>query len=348
MGSMSETSPFSELSALPGAGVTEGAPDGDPLLERARETLRAEAGAVLALLERLDGRFVRAVELLYACRGRVVVTGMGKSGLIGKKLAATLSSTGTPAVFLHPAEGVHGDLGMVTREDAVIMLSNSGETAEVVATIPVVKRLGVPLVSLVGRMGSTLARLSDVALDVSVEREACPLNLAPTSSTAAALAMGDALAMALLEKRHFGPEEFALLHPGGNLGRRLLLRVGEVMHRDGQVPLVDEGVSVREALLEMSAKRLGMTGVRSGSGELVGIITDGDIRRRLERDGELLVRRAGEVMSPRPRWIGVHALAAEALRHMEEHKITSLFVKDGEGHLVGAVHLHDLLAAGLA
>ncbi|MBF0154758.1 MAG: KpsF/GutQ family sugar-phosphate isomerase [Magnetococcales bacterium] len=317
------------------------------MLDQARQTLRLEAEEILAAAQRLDERFVRSVEILDACEGRVVVTGMGKSGLIGKKIAATLASTGTPAFFLHPAEGRHGDVGMLTNRDVLLALSNSGDTWEVVALLPVIKRLGIPLLALVGRVDSTLARESSLFLDVSVRREACPLNLAPTSSTTVALAMGDALAVALLRKRGFGPEQFAERHPGGALGKRLLLRVTDLMHQGERIPLANADATVRDALFEMTSKRFGMTGVCDATGGLCGVITDGDIRRWLERDEQLLQRRAGEIMTPHPKSIGSEALAAEAVKIMEEKKITSLFVRDGSGSLVGVIHLHDLLQAGL-
>ena len=318
-----------------------------PMLEQARKTLRTEAAAILALAERLDDRFALAVARILACRGRVVVTGMGKSGLIGHKISSTLSSTGTPSFYLHPAEGSHGDIGMVRRQDVLLALSNSGETPEVIALLPMIKRLGTGLISLVGRLDSTLARISDVVLDVSVAQEACPLGLAPTCSTTAALAMGDALAVALLEARGFGPDEFALLHPGGSLGKKLLLRVADRMHGRERIPMVPESGRVRDAMLEMTAKRFGMTGVADASGRLAGIITDGDLRRWLERDERLLERRCGEIMTPAPKTIAPEALAVEAVRIMEDCKITSLFVKDAQGDVVGVIHLHDLLEAGL-
>ncbi len=332
------------------------------MLKQARQTLQLEAEAILALVDRLDDRFTLAVERILDCKGRVVVTGMGKSGLIGQKLAATLASTGTPAFFLHPAEGSHGDVGMVTRQDVVLALSNSGETWEVISLLPVIKRLGATLIGFVGRIDSTLARMSDVVLDVSVQREACPLGLAPTCSTTAALAMGDALAVALLEARGFGTDEFALLHPGGSLGKKLLLRVRDRMHGRERVPMVPEGHPVRDAMLEMTDKRFGMTGVKDGSGRLIGIITDGDLRRWLERDERLLSRRSGQIMTAAPKTIAADALAVEAVRKMEDNKITSLFVVEGAlverplvdgtpvegiGRVVGVIHLHDLLEAGL-
>ncbi|MBF0109346.1 MAG: KpsF/GutQ family sugar-phosphate isomerase [Magnetococcales bacterium] len=335
------------------------------MLDAARRTLALEARAIDAMASRLDERFILAVNRLHDCRGRVVVSGMGKSGLIGQKIAATLSSTGTPAFFLHPAEGSHGDLGMMTRQDCLIALSNSGETGELIAIMPVVKRLGVPLIGLLGRIDSTLGRLCDVALDVSVEREACPLGLAPTSSTTAALAMGDALAVSLLEQRGFDEEQFALFHPGGNLGKRLLLKVQDLMHTGSRIPLVPEHENGRETILEMTAKRFGMTGVVDASGQLLGIITDGDLRRHLERGSALLTQTAGTLMTRHPKTITSDALAVEALRLMEEKKITSLFVlpepaskgRDAESRtkapdrspteVIGVIHLHDLLQAGL-
>lgn len=320
------------------------------MLDGARRTLDLEARAITAMADRLDARYVQAVDLIHACRGRVVVTGMGKSGLIGQKIAATLSSTGTPSFFLHPADGSHGDLGMLTRQDCGIVLSNSGETAEVVAIIPVIKRLGLPLIGLLGRVDSTLARVSDVVLDVSVTQEACPLGLAPTSSTTAALAMGDALAVSLLEKRGFNAEQFALFHPGGNLGKRLLLKVQDLMHVGSRIPLVSDQGSGQDAIFEMTAKRFGMTGVVDHQGGLVGIITDGDLRRHLEGGHALLSKKAGALMTPRPQTISAEALAVEALRKMEEKKITSLFVHPGgddSGGVLGVIHLHDLLQAGL-
>ncbi|MBF0191102.1 MAG: KpsF/GutQ family sugar-phosphate isomerase [Magnetococcales bacterium] len=317
------------------------------MLERARQVLGLEAEAILAMAARLDQRFPEAVERLHACRGRVVVSGIGKSGMIGRKIAATLASTGAPALFLHPAEGSHGDLGMVTRADVVVLISNSGETWEVLGLLPVFKRLGVPLIAMTGRMDSTLARMSDVVLDIGVSREACPMGLAPTSSTTAALAMGDALAVCLLEKRHFSPEQFAFLHPGGSLGRRLLVRVSDRMHTGAKIPCVKEADTVRDALFEMTAKRLGMTGVLDEAGRLTGVITDGDLRRLLEREEDLLKRVAGEVMTRNPKVIAGDALAAEAARVMETAKITGLFVVTPERIPEGVIHLHDLLEAGL-
>ncbi|ABK45825.1 KpsF/GutQ family protein [Magnetococcus marinus MC-1] len=317
------------------------------MLARARQTLELEAEAILAMRERLNGDFVQAVQQILACTGRVVVTGMGKSGIIGHKIAATLSSTGTPALYLHPGEGIHGDLGMLTAQDCVIALSNSGETAEVLALLPVIKRLGTPLIAILGRMASTLARQSDVALDASVAREACPLNLAPTSSTTAALALGDALAVALLEARGFSEDQFALFHPGGALGRKLLLKVEDLMHHGAALPQVARHTLVKDALWEMTAKRLGLTAVLEEDGRLAGIITDGDLRRQLEdHPGDLLNLRAEQIMTVNPKAIQPDALAAQAVHDMETRAITALLVVDAQ-QLVGVIHLHDLLRAGV-
>lgn len=321
------------------------------MLEQAQKTLRMEAQAIERLADRLDVTFEDSIKLMASCKGRIVVTGMGKSGLVGQKIAATLSSTGTPAFFLHPAEGSHGDLGMVTPRDVVITISNSGETQEVIALLPVFKRMGVPMIAMVGGANSTLAKMSDVFLDVSVEKEACPLGLAPTCSTTAALAMGDALAVTLLEQRGFSPEQFAFFHPGGSLGKKLLLRVADRMHSGEHIPMVKESDLVRDAMLEMTAKRFGMTGVANSDGKLVGILTDGDLRRNLERESDLLNMQISEIMTKNPATISEEALAVEAVKKMEELKITSLFVlggsQDADQELVGVIHLHDLLQAGL-
>ncbi len=314
------------------------------LLDMADRVLRLEAESIAALRQRLDDRFVRAVELMHGCRGRVIVTGMGKSGLIGRKIAATLASTGTPAYFLHPAEGVHGDIGMVAKDDLVLGLSNSGETDEVLAVLPAIKRLGIPLILLTGSSGSTLARQADVVLDVGVTEEACPINLAPTSSTTAALAMGDALAMALLDLRGLGPEDYAALHPRGSLGWQSLFRVRDLMHTGEALPVVSETATMKEAIQEMGAKRLGMTTVVDGSGRLVGVITDGDLRRQQLSHGTLLDRRAGECMTAKPKRIGGDELAARALAIMEG-VITSLVITDDAGRPAGVIHIHDILRA---
>ncbi len=317
------------------------------VLQAARRVLGIEAEAVRALIPRLDGRFVQAVEMLQACRGRVVLTGMGKSGFIAKKIAATLASTGTPALFLHPAEGVHGDLGMVVRGDVVVAVSNSGETEEIVELLPAFKRLGVGLIALAGNPLSTLARQSDVVLDVGVAEEACSMNLAPTASTTAALAMGDALAVTLLERRGTRPEDFALIHPGGTLGRKLLLKVEDLMHRGAGVPRVAQDLTMREAIPVISGKRLGMAAVTDAEDRLVGIITDGDLRRALQRWPDLLERPVHAVMTRGAKCIGKDALAAKAVQVMEEHAITSLLILDAAGRPEGVIHLHDLLRAGV-
>jgi len=317
------------------------------ILERARRVLEIEAQAVTALIRRLDERFIRAIEILEECQGRVVLTGMGKSGFIAKKIAATLASTGTPALYLHPAEGVHGDLGMIVRGDVVIAVSNSGVTPELIEILPALKRLDVKVIALVGSLDSIVAKQSDVALDVSVEEEACPLDLTPTASTTAALAMGDALAVALFEKRGFRAEDFAVLHPGGRLGRRLLLRVRDLMHMGDEMPIVSEETLMRDAVLEISSKRLGMTAVIDGGGRVAGIITDGDLRRGLEKYRDVLDRPAKACMTRYPKIIDREELAARAVQVMEQHKITSLLIVDGAGRPDGVVHLHDILRAGV-
>jgi arabinose-5-phosphate isomerase len=320
------------------------------ILEEAKKVIRIEAEALLALADAINGEFERAVRLILDCRGRVVVTGMGKSGLVGQKIASTMASTGTPAFFLHPAEGIHGDLGMIMRGDVVIAISNSGETEEVVRILPVIKRLGASLVAMTGNASSTLARSGDIFLDISVKEEACPLGLAPTASTTATLAMGDALAVALLLERGFKAEDFALFHPGGALGKKLLLRVEDLMHQGDALPLVSVATPMREALFVITAKGLGITGVTDRAGALVGVITDGDLRRALEKGTDILERAAGDLMSSRPKRIRRTELAAKALQRMEEHAITSLFVfEDDDAPVpVGILHLHDLLKAGLA
>ncbi len=314
------------------------------LLAMADRVLRLEAESIAALRDRLDDRFVEAVGLLRCCRGRVIVTGMGKSGLIGRKIAATLASTGTPAYFLHPAEGVHGDIGMMAREDVVLALSNSGETDEVLAVLPAIKRLGASLILLTGSPASTLAGQADVVLDVGVREEACPMNLAPTSSTTAALAMGDALAMALLDLRGVRAEDYAALHPRGSLGWKALGKVGDLMRTGDAVPVVREGASMKEAIEEMNAKNLGMTTVVNTSGRLVGVITDGDLRRHQLVHGDLLDRRAGDCMTANPKRIGANELAARALALMEG-VVTSLVIADETGRPTGVIHIHDILRA---
>jgi arabinose-5-phosphate isomerase len=310
-------------------------------LDTARRVLAIESEAVASLAARLDASFDRAVDLLVGCQGRVVVTGLGKSGLICQKIAATLSSTGTPAYFLHPGEALHGDIGLVVAGDVVMLLSNSGETDELVRCVEIMRRVGVPIVALTGRPGSTLARHADVALDVAVPREACALDLAPTASTTAALAMGDALAVACYEARGFTPKDFARVHPAGRLGRKMV-EVRELMHRDDGVPQVGESATLEEAVREISAKRLGMTCVVDGSGRLVGILTDGDLRRRLLAAERPLAGGVAEAMTRSPVTIAPDALAGEALRILEERKITSLAVVEPDRKLAGVLQIHDL------
>ena len=308
----------------------------------ARKVLETEAAAILALVARLDERFDAAVEILRRCRGRVVVTGMGKSGLICRKIAATLTSTGTPALFLHPAEAMHGDLGVLQSDDVVVALSYSGETDEILRLLEAIRRLGAKLIAVTGRPASTLAQAADVALDGSVAEEACPMNLVPTASTTAALAIGDALAMTLLVEKGFKQEDFASLHPGGKLGKRLM-RVGSLMHGGTQCPIVQEATRMRDVIYEMSSKGLGMTCVVDGSDALLGIITDGDLRRHMDRAPDIMELTAADVMTHGPVAIPPATLAAEALNIMESRKITSIVVVDGDTRRVaGVVHLHDL------
>jgi arabinose-5-phosphate isomerase len=322
-------------------------PKGGTSLDAGRRVLGIEARAVQALVQRLDGGFTQSVDLLYQCKGKVVVSGMGKSGLIGQKIAATMASTGTPSFFLHPAEGLHGDLGMLARRDVLIAISNSGETQEILQLLPFMERMGIPVVAIVGRMSSTLAKNSTVALDVSVAEEACPMGLAPTASTTATLAMGDALAVALLEKRGFKEQDFAQFHPGGTLGRRLLVKVRDLMHSGQDVPQVEEMVLASVAILEMSAKKLGMTTVVDRAGALLGVITDGDLRRFVQQGGDFSKINAGSLASRRPKLIGPDELAAKAVEMMERFSITTLVVADSAKRIVGVVHLHDLLKHGI-
>ena len=320
--------------------------DSDQLLARGRRVLETEVAAVAALQGRLGEAFVEACRVLHDCAGRVVVTGMGKSGHIGNKIAATLASTGTPAFFLHPAEASHGDIGMITHEDVVIAISNSGETAELVTILPVIKRLAVPLIAMTGRPQSTLAKAAAAVLDVSVAEEACPHNLAPTASTTATLAMGDALAVAVLEARGFSEDDFARSHPGGNLGR-LLVRVADVMRTGDELPAVGPDASMRDGLLEISRKGLGMTAVVDAQRRVLGIYTDGDLRRTLDQPIDVRTKQMGEVMTPNPRTIASRRLAAEAVHLMETHRITQLLVVDENNVLVGALNVHDLFRAGV-
>ncbi|MGQ0694570.1 MAG: KpsF/GutQ family sugar-phosphate isomerase [Nitrospiraceae bacterium] len=312
-----------------------------------KRVLAIEGRAVQALIDRLDSKFSKAVDLLAQCKGKVVVSGMGKSGLIGQKIAATLASTGTSSFFLHPAEGVHGDLGMLARRDALIAISNSGETQELLQLLPYVERMGIPVIGLTGRMNSTLAKNCDVTLDVSVAEEACPMGLAPTASTTATLALGDALAVALLQKRGFKEEDFAQFHPGGTLGRRLLIKVKDLMHTATDIPKVDESAAGTAAILEMTAKKLGMTTVVDQTGKLTGIVTDGDLRRYIQRGGDFSRVTASELGSRNPKTIGPDDLAAKAVEMMERFSITTLVVTEGDRNIRGVIHLHDLLKNGI-
>jgi arabinose-5-phosphate isomerase len=318
------------------------------VIEIGKRVIRIEANAVAELEDRIDENFAEVVDLILGSTGRVVITGVGKSGIIAKKIVATMNSTGTPALYLHPADAVHGDLGVVRKEDVVICISKSGDTVEVLRLIPIFKRIGVPVISMVGNLNSQLARLSDYVLNVSVKEEACPYNLAPTASTTATLAMGDALAIALLEKRNFTVENFALFHPGGNLGKRLLLKVEELMVSGKDVPIVRTSTPMKETIIEMTSKRLGATCVVDDNGKLVGIITDGDLRRLLQRTENVFGLTAGEVMTRNPKTIKKNALAVVALQEMEHYNITQLVVIDDERFPIGMIHIHDLVKAGLS
>lgn len=313
----------------------------------AKAVIQSEMQAVANLAERIDEQFVQACHLLLACKGRVVVTGMGKSGHIAGKIAATLASTGTPAFFVHPGEASHGDLGMITRQDVVLALSNSGNTEEILTILPIIKRLGVPLIAMTGNPDSTLGRFASVHIDVGVEREACPLGLAPTSSTTAALVMGDALAVSLLQSKGFTRDDFALSHPGGSLGKRLLLQVSDIMHKGEEVPVVADTVLVSAALLEMTQKKLGMTAVVNEKHHVAGIFTDGDLRRMLEKNLDVHATPVSGVMTRACTVIEADILAAEAMQIMEAKKINALLVVDEQQNLRGALNMHDLLRAGI-
>ncbi|TNF36394.1 MAG: KpsF/GutQ family sugar-phosphate isomerase [Gammaproteobacteria bacterium] len=319
----------------------------DKIRQLGLAVIDTELTSVAALKSRIDDQFVRACETMFACEGRVVVTGMGKSGHIGGKIAATLASTGTPAFFVHPGEASHGDLGMITPKDVVIALSNSGETAEILTIIPIIKRHGVPLISMTGNLKSSLAREADINLNVGVEKEACPLGLAPTSSTTVSLVMGDALAVALLEARGFTEKDFALSHPGGSLGRRLLLHVADIMHTGDAIPRVKQGASLRDALLEMTRKNLGMTAIVNDANEVMGIYTDGDLRRTLDKNIDVHKASIDEVMTHGCKTTRARILAAEALKQMQDHKINAILVVDDNNQLIGALNMHDLLRAGV-
>jgi len=320
-------------------------PAGGDVLGLAREVLEIEAAAITGLIARLDRDFPRAVDLILDCRGRVTVSGMGKSGHIARKIASTMSSTGTPAYFVHPAEASHGDLGMVTRDDVFIALSNSGESAELLAIVPLIKRQGAKLISLTGNPDSTLAREADAHLYAGAEKEACPLNLAPTASTTAALALGDALALALMQAKGFSRDEFARSHPGGALGRKLLTHVRDVMRSGSDAPRIPETAMLSDAILEMSRGRMGITAILDREERVLGIFTDGDLRRSLQQGVDLHATAIASVMTRGPRTIGPDKLAAEAVQIMEQHKVNQLLVVDGERRLIGALNMHDLFKA---
>lgn len=345
--SQSSTQAASPVSAnhLPQPGQPS---SGDVLLSKARAIVDIEIQALEDLKAQLDAQFVRAVDLMETCKGRVIITGMGKSGLIGKKIAATLSSTGTPAYFLHPAEGSHGDLGMMMKQDVVIAISNSGETPEILGILPLVKRFGVPLIGMTGKANSTLAQQSDVVLNIAVRQEACPLGLAPTASTTATLALGDTLAVVLLERRGFSEEDFAMFHPAGNLGKRLLLKAQDVMHSGIALPLVSVNTPFLEALMEVSSKKLGMAIVLDEAGRMQGVLTDGDVRRALTRFSDPREIPLVDVMTRSPKLVAPDELAVTALRRMEEHKITVLVSCTPDGKPLGVVHLHDILKTGIS
>lgn len=320
-------------------------------IEIGKRVLTIEARAIEDLVGRLDNEFAKAVDTLFECNGRVVVTGMGKSGLIGKKISATFASTGTPSFFLHPAEGIHGDIGMVMRDDVILAISNSGETDEIVALLPTFKRMNLRLICLTGKSNSTLSGNSDVSLDVSVKEEACPMNLVPTASTTVTLAMGDALAIALLEKRGFKEDDFALFHPGGALGRRLLLKVENIMHRNPDVPSIREDSLMKDVICEMTSRKLGMTTVVDCNNKFSGIVTDGDLRRLLERwtgnEKDMFKLTAKEVMTKNPKTIAKDSLAVSAVQLMEKYSITSLVILNEDRTVEGVIHLHDLLRKGI-
>ena len=319
------------------------------IIDIAKKVLKIEADAVAALAEKIDSTFEKAIDIIFKSKGRVVVTGMGKSGLVGKKIAATLASTGTPAFFMHPAEASHGDLGMVTSDDVIIAISNSGETAELSGLIPFLKRFNVGLIAMTGNLNSTLAKSADVHLDVSVKEEACPLGVVPTASTTAALAMGDAIAVALLVKRGLKQEDFAFFHPGGNLGKKLFIKVKDLMHTGDALPFVSPETEMIKAVVEISSKRLGGAIVRDAGKKIFGVLTDGDIRRGIEKWGkEFFDMKAGEVMTKNPKTISEDELAVKALSIMETHSITSLAVPDSDGKAIGVIHLHDILKQGIA
>ena len=318
------------------------------ILDVAKRVLKTEAAAISALTDKLNSDFEKAVEMLYECKGRVVVTGMGKSGLVGKKIAATLASTGTPAFFLHPAEASHGDIGMVTSRDIIIAISNSGETNELTALVPFLKRFSVNLISLTGNTNSTLAKASDVTLDISVKEEACPMGIVPTASTTATMAMGDAIAVCLLVKRGLNEEDFAFYHPGGSIGKKFFIKVKDLMHSEDRLPVVPFGMPMSKAIMEVSSKRLGHAIVTDKNGSIAGVLTDGDVRRGLEKWGsKLFEMTAGKIMTTNPKTISEDELAAKALSIMESYSISALIVPDAKGKPLGIIHLHDILKQGI-
>lgn len=321
--------------------------DIEKICQSGRSVIETESNAIRHLLPRINERFAKACLHLLHCEGRIIVMGMGKSGHISKKIAATLASTGSPAFFIHPGEAKHGDFGMITAKDVVLAISNSGETEELIHILPFIKRLGLPLITLTGNPQSSLAKAATINLDISVEKEACPLGLAPTASTTAALVMGDAIAISLLESRGFTAEDFALSHPGGTLGRRLLLRVEEIMHKEDAIPKVDANALLKTALIEMTQKKLGMTTVVNDKNQLMGIFTDGDVRRAFDQNADIHHTVIGHLMTKNPKSITSHMLAADALRLMEANKITALIVVNPENHPLGVIHIHDILRAGV-
>ncbi len=321
--------------------------DIENICDLAKAVIAIQTEAIQALTDRINPDFVRACQYLIECKGHIIVTGIGKSGHIARKIAATLASTGSPAFFVHPGEAKHGDMGMIQQNDAILAVSNSGETEEILILLPFIKRLNIPLITLTGKPNSTLATAANININVSVHKEACPLGLAPTSSTTAALVMGDALAIALLHKRGFTTEDFALSHPGGSLGRKLLLKVNEIMHKETSVPKVDADAFLKTALMEMTQKKLGMTTIIHADGKLAGVFTDGDVRRAFDNEADVHKTRIDQVMSKNPKVIHPNMLAAEALKIMETYKITALIVTNEDQHPVGVLHLHDILRAGV-
>lgn len=318
------------------------------IIEKAKQVLKIESDAILGLIDRIDESFVKTVDLLDACNGRVVITGIGKSGIIGKKISATFASIGIPSLFLHAADAIHGDIGMITKKDLVIAISNSGESEEILNLLPTIKRFGVILISITGNINSTLANKSDIVLNASVKEEACPLGLVPTASTTATLALGDALAVSLLDKRGFKEEDFAVFHPGGSLGKKLLIKVDDLIHTGKQIPILKINAPLKDVIMEISSKKLGVTIVVDNEGKVAGIITDGDLRRLMEKKEEdIFTITAQDIMTTNPKIIEKNALAAKALQIMEKHSITSIITTNGAKNPTGIIHLHDILKAGV-